>query len=284
MARARNIKPALFKNEVLGVADPILTLLFEGLWVLADRAGRLEDRPLRIRGEIFPYRDGINVNEMLDWLQEQGFVLRYKARGAAYIQVLAFEKHQNPHKNEPDSVIPGPNSDDTELGTIGTTSAKLGTSTDSSGSARADSLLLIPDPGSLSAEGVQGEASPSPAPTPAAPATPPGSPSAERRARMITLDTYLRGRKEAGEPAIPEGHESFAYAERVGIPFDFLSLQWVEFKRRYRGTSKKYIDWPKHYANSIRGNWFHLWRADQDGYVLTTVGLQAQRDSSKASQ
>ena len=48
MARARNIKPALFKNEVLGVADPIATLLFIGLWTLADRRGILEDRPLQI--------------------------------------------------------------------------------------------------------------------------------------------------------------------------------------------------------------------------------------------
>ena len=51
MARSRNIKPSLFKNEVLGVADPLYTILFEGLWVLADREGRLEDRPLRIKAE-----------------------------------------------------------------------------------------------------------------------------------------------------------------------------------------------------------------------------------------
>lgn len=76
MARARNIKPGLFKNEVLGVADPLYTLLFEGLWVLADREGRLEDRPLRIKAEILPYRDGIDVDAMLNWLQENGFITR----------------------------------------------------------------------------------------------------------------------------------------------------------------------------------------------------------------
>ncbi|MCF5227676.1 phage replication protein, partial [Pseudomonas syringae] len=73
MARARNIKPALFKNEVLGVADPMLTLLFEGLRLLADKAGRLEDRPLRIKGELFPYRDGLDVDGMLAWLAAEGF-------------------------------------------------------------------------------------------------------------------------------------------------------------------------------------------------------------------
>ena len=37
MARARSLKPAIFKNEVLGTADLIYTVLFEGLWTLADR-------------------------------------------------------------------------------------------------------------------------------------------------------------------------------------------------------------------------------------------------------
>ena len=54
MARARNIKPAFFKNETL-VELPVETrLLFIGLWTLADREGRLEDRPKRIKMEIYP--------------------------------------------------------------------------------------------------------------------------------------------------------------------------------------------------------------------------------------
>lgn len=106
MARARNLKPGLFKNEILGAADPLYTLLFEGLWLLADRSGRLEDRPLRIKGEVFPYRDGVNVDEMLNWLQRHGFILRYEAEGKKCIVVLEFVKHQNPHRNESESVLP----------------------------------------------------------------------------------------------------------------------------------------------------------------------------------
>lgn len=135
MARARNIKPSLFKNEVLGVADPLYTLLFEGLWVLADREGRLEDRPLRIKAEVFPYRDGINMEQMLGWLQAQGFIRRYVANGVRCIVILNFAKHQNPHKNESESELPSPDSATEE---IGTTSENIG-------SARADSLNLIPD-------------------------------------------------------------------------------------------------------------------------------------------
>ena len=133
MARARSIKPGLLKNEVLGVADPLYTLLFEGLWMLADRAGRLEDRPLRIKAEVFPYRDGIDCNAMLDWLQGNQFIVRYEVAGVRYIQILSFDKHQNPHKNEPASVIPAFD---------GATSDNGCTPSSNVDSTRADSLFI----------------------------------------------------------------------------------------------------------------------------------------------
>jgi hypothetical protein len=109
MARARNIKPGLLKNEILGVADPLYTLLFEGLWMLADREGRVEDRPLRIKAELFPYRDGLNVSDMLAWLQQNGFIKRYAVGSIAVIQILQFAKHQTPHGTERDSELPDEN-------------------------------------------------------------------------------------------------------------------------------------------------------------------------------
>lgn len=133
MARARNIKPGLFKNEILGVADPLYTILFEGLWVLADRAGRLEDRPLRIKAEVFPYREGLDIGAMLDWLASNGFIVRYQVNGAKYIEILSFTKHQNPHKNETPSEIPAYQPGDASTEEIGTTSEFIG-------STRADSL------------------------------------------------------------------------------------------------------------------------------------------------
>lgn len=134
MARARNVKPGLFKNEILGVADPLFTLLFEGLWLLADRAGRLEDRPLRIKAEVFPYRDGISVDDMLTWLQANGFITRYEAKGVRVIQIVNFEKHQNPHKNEAPSELPCHTQCD------GSPSEGFGAASEEIGSARADSL------------------------------------------------------------------------------------------------------------------------------------------------
>ena len=76
MARARSIKPSLFDNEILGTADPLYTILFEGLWCHADREGRLEDRPLRIKAQIFLYREGIKPDDLLNWLEENRFIYR----------------------------------------------------------------------------------------------------------------------------------------------------------------------------------------------------------------
>lgn len=103
--RARNIKPSLYKNEILGTAEPLLTILFSGLWCIADREGRLEDRPLRIKAEIFPYRD-VDVNVMLTELERLGFIDRYEVDGLKLIQVVNFPKHQHPHPTEKKSDYP----------------------------------------------------------------------------------------------------------------------------------------------------------------------------------
>ena len=100
MARARNIKPAFFTNELLGVADPMVCLTFAGLWCLADKVGVLEDRPLRIKAELFPYRESLDVNGYLTELARMGFIVRYENSGKRFIQVCNFRKHQSPHHTE----------------------------------------------------------------------------------------------------------------------------------------------------------------------------------------
>ena len=107
MPRARNIKPAFFANEDLAEIEPIGRLLFIGLWTLADRDGRLEDRPKRIKGELFPY-DNCDINALLDDLHKYGFILRYEVDGGKYIQIVNFSKHQNPHPKEPSKGFPFP--------------------------------------------------------------------------------------------------------------------------------------------------------------------------------
>lgn len=107
MARARNIKPGFFKNEDLAECSPWARLCFAGLWTIADREGRLEDRPRRIKGDLFAF-DSIEVEPLLDELATHGFVHRYLVDGKAFIQIVSFKKHQNPHHKEQQSVIPAP--------------------------------------------------------------------------------------------------------------------------------------------------------------------------------
>jgi hypothetical protein len=105
MSRARNIKPGFFKNDRLAECDPLARLLFAGLWCEADREGRLEDRPKRIKIECLPY-DECDANALLAQLEHAGFIARYTVNEFQYIQILEFKKHQNPHVREPASIIP----------------------------------------------------------------------------------------------------------------------------------------------------------------------------------
>lgn len=103
--RARNIKPGFFKNEKLAECDYVTRLLFIGLWCMADRDGRLEKRPLRIKAEVFPY-DSLDINRELTVIERMGFVKTYRVDGKDYLQVLKFDKHQRPHHTEAKSKLP----------------------------------------------------------------------------------------------------------------------------------------------------------------------------------
>ncbi len=112
MARARNIKPNIMANETLGELPPLTRLLFIYLWMLADREGRIEDRPRRIAALALPFDTGADVESMLSELAAAGFIGRYQADGLSCIQVLNFYKHQSPHVREQASGLPPMPSDE----------------------------------------------------------------------------------------------------------------------------------------------------------------------------
>lgn len=107
MARSRTIKPGFFLNDVLAQCAYGARLMFAGLWTIADREGRLEDRPARIKALLFPF-DKCNVDVWLGQLAERKFIVRYESDGVKYIQVVKFSSHQSPHVKEPPSLIPAP--------------------------------------------------------------------------------------------------------------------------------------------------------------------------------
>lgn len=105
MARTRMIKPAFFQNEVLVEMDYSTRLLFIGLWVIVDKRGRSEDRPKKVKMTLFP-ADNIDIDKAMNELHEAGLIRRYKVGEKPYFQVVNFEKHQRPHRQEPESIIP----------------------------------------------------------------------------------------------------------------------------------------------------------------------------------
>ena len=105
--RARNIKPGFFQNEELSEVLPEARLLFIGLWMFADREGKFEWRPKKIKASIFPY-DNYNIDDLLDLLISQRLIIRYSVNNYEYGYILNFKKHQNPHPHEAESIIPDP--------------------------------------------------------------------------------------------------------------------------------------------------------------------------------
>lgn len=109
--RARNIKPGFYDNEDLGECSMAARYIFPGLWMMCDRAGRMECRPKRIKAKLLPY-DSIEVEPLLKELESNGLIRTYEVDGKRLIWVPGFAKHQRPHVREAESELP-PHPDDT---------------------------------------------------------------------------------------------------------------------------------------------------------------------------
>jgi len=95
---------------------------------------------------------------------------------------------------------------------------------------------------------------------------------------LMTFRTWHDRVKAAGEKPIPPEDPIFDYTEQVGLPEDFLELQWHEFREQYWDSPKKYAEWRRVFRLSVRRNWFKLWYIKEgENPVLTTAGMQAMR-------
>jgi hypothetical protein len=108
MPRIRSIKPEFFAHDVLAALPPLSRLAFVGLWCHADRNGRLEDRPVRLKAAILPYDTAADFRAILAELEHAGFIVRYEVDGRALIDIPGFRRHQRPHAKEPESALPAP--------------------------------------------------------------------------------------------------------------------------------------------------------------------------------
>ena len=247
MARARNIKPGFFSNDELAEVSPLGRLLFIALWTMADRAGRLEDRPKRIKVEALPY-DDCDAESLLSELAERGFVLRYARGGRHYIQVVNFAKHQNPHTREPDSEIPEPDgsndgtgqgppgrNDEPGASTVpGTTGGNAGTvpagRIPDSGFPLPDSPSRIPDPGE--------ESPPAGEPAPRATRIPDGFPT----------DAEL----------------AWCAKNRPDLDAKFVAAKFRDYWIGVPGAKGRKLDWPATWRNFARDEYPRKNRAGRE--------------------
>jgi hypothetical protein len=107
MARIRSIKPEFFDDEELCAFGPWHRLCFAGLWTQADKAGRMEDRPKRLKAKVFPY-DDLDFEALLSDLATAGFITRYTVADRRYICIPeeSWGEHQRPRKDEHESSFP----------------------------------------------------------------------------------------------------------------------------------------------------------------------------------
>lgn len=271
MARARNIKPSFFANDDLADIHPLGRLLFVGLWTLADREGRLEDRPRRIKAEVLPY-DDCDVDGLLDDLQKHGFIQRYDVGGERFIQVVNFKKHQNPHVKESASSIPAP---DEHHASPVQDKGKEQPEPERAGLIP-DSGFLIPDsnnPPNPPAGGEGGDAD----------AGGDEKPKRERKHR-IKLKTFVEVCRANGEKPISEYQPLLDYVEATGLPMDYVQLAWEVFKDEFLpggpNENRLQADWRRHFLNYVKKGYYRLWYAKPADhgteYLLSTQGVQAQ--------
>lgn len=123
-------------------------------------------------------------------------------------------------------------------------------------------------------------------PVPATPSTvvpiKPEKPEAEKR-KALTFAGWIKTIPD-GELAIPADHFVFAQADRAGLPYHFVELEWEWFRWKYSNNPKRYTDWRQTFANAVASAWGNLWRAvPAGGYELTSHGIQFQRTLDAAA-
>lgn len=229
MARIRQIKPDFYLDDELAQCSRDARLMFPGLWMLADRAGRLADRPARIKAQIFPYDSDITV-EMIDGflgeLHNLNFIIRYAVGLKRYIEIRTFKKNQHCHPKEPVSQIPPP------------------------------PKVTVTE----SAEQVQEPGKPLSSPF-LAPCKPLSSPSASTSTsgymgtasgegeRLTPIGDIPRGEPENGCPPARPIPPVFEITEKLkawileNVPSVDLEAELAKFTAHYRANGKHFVDW-----------------------------------------
>lgn len=99
MARIRSVKPDICQHEVMADLSDGAERTLVRLWTHADDEGRGVDNVKLIKAAIYPLNDEKTedvIDELMDELEDAGFLWRYEVDGRSYFQVPNFPEHQKP--------------------------------------------------------------------------------------------------------------------------------------------------------------------------------------------
>jgi hypothetical protein len=111
----RSVSQDMALDEAFASVSPHARLLKLLLPTMADRDGRLEDRPRSIRALIFPHEPEVDADALLAELDRVGIIQRYEATGedGTPVRCIAFtrwKREQRPHPKETSFHLPAPSS------------------------------------------------------------------------------------------------------------------------------------------------------------------------------
>lgn len=99
--RARWLKPDFFRDKKIAEMGPVVALVYQSLWCLADDSGVAPCEPERIKGEMFVWWSAVGVPEIsgaLRHLSGKKILTIFEAGDDVFCRLKNFRKHQPIHK------------------------------------------------------------------------------------------------------------------------------------------------------------------------------------------
>ena len=259
MSRIRTVKPELFKHEELFDAEldsglP-LRLAFIGLFTVADCEGRFKWRPRTLKLEVLPH-DTVDFAQVLQALEQSGFIQSYSVDGERYGWIPNFKKHQRLQTKElaAGSELPAPclqdqhgtNQERTQVRTGTHPEAQEGKGRERKGRGREEEAAQAPfAPPPPPAPPMPAPPMPEPEPAAAKPAPAP-TPKAARQPKPIKAPIPADWMPAETTYALLEKHGmTRAFAEDC---IDEFRLYWQE-----RGESR--VGWEATFVNNAKRQW-----------------------------
>jgi hypothetical protein len=97
------------------------------------------------------------------------------------------------------------------------------------------------------------------------------------KSKELNFQEYLDHCIAENVEPIPMEDQIFNYAEKIGLPLDFLEIAWKTFKENMLSNpDKKQKNWKQTFGVYVRNNYMKLWFFKDGLPQLTTVGIQQQ--------